>query len=66
MIGKMAPIELSHGGKTWAQLYAAMALHSYGRDLNHNALWLSLSLEGKEIYRSLLDPRDFTMQGHTS
>jgi len=57
MIGKMAPIELSHGGKTWAQLYAAMALHSYGRDLNRNALWLSLSPEGKEIYRSLLDPR---------
>ena len=59
MIGKMAPIELSHGGKTWAQLYAAMALHSYGRDLNHNALWLSLSPEGKEIYRSLLDPARF-------
>ena len=30
MIGKMAQIELSHGGKTWAQLYAAMALHSPG------------------------------------
>src|SRR6267142_252145 len=59
MIGKMAPIELSHGGKTWAQLYAAMALHSYGRDLNRNALWLSLSPEGKEIYRSLLDPGRF-------
>jgi hypothetical protein len=25
MIGKMAQIELSHGGKSWAQLYAAMA-----------------------------------------
>jgi len=37
MIGKMAQIELSHGGKTWAQLYAAMALRSYGRDLDHNA-----------------------------
>jgi len=59
MIGKMAQIELSHGGKTWAQLYAAMALHSYGRDLNQNALWQSLSPEGKETYRSLLDPSRF-------
>src|ERR1700692_2252984 len=33
MIAKMAQIELSHGGKTWAQLYAAMALQSFGIDL---------------------------------
>jgi hypothetical protein len=59
MIGKMAQIELSRGGKTWAQLYAAMALQSYGRDLNHNALWQSLSPAGKESYRSLLDPGRF-------
>jgi len=59
MIGQMAQIELSHGGKTWAQLYAAMALYSYGRDLNQNALWQSLSPEGKETYRSLLDPGRF-------
>src|SRR6266481_727309 len=39
MIRKMAQIELSHGGKTWAQLYAAMALESFGKDLKHNALW---------------------------
>jgi hypothetical protein len=55
MIGKMAQIELSNGGKTWAQLYAAMALHRYGRDLNHNALWQGLSPEGQQTYRSLLD-----------
>lgn len=59
MIGKMAQIELSRGGKTWAQLYAAMALHSYGRDLDHNALWQSLSPKGKETYRELLDPGRF-------
>jgi hypothetical protein len=59
MIGKMAQIELSRGGKTWAQLYAAMALESYGRDLNHNALWQSLSPADKESYRSLLDPGRF-------
>ncbi|HXA00175.1 MAG TPA: hypothetical protein VN025_20625 [Candidatus Dormibacteraeota bacterium] len=66
MIGKMAQIELSHGGKTWAQLYAAMALESYGRDLNHNALWQSLSSESKETYRALLDPgRFYDAKTHT-
>jgi hypothetical protein len=59
MIGKMAQIELSRGGKTWAQLYAAMALQSYGRDLNHNVLWQGLSLADKQCYRSLLDPGRF-------
>ncbi len=34
MIGKMAQLELSHGGKSWAQLYAATALESFGTDLN--------------------------------
>src|SRR5467141_1782974 len=38
MIGKMAQIELSRGGKTWAQLYAAMALESFGTDLKRNSL----------------------------
>ena len=59
MIGTMAQIELSHGGKTWARLYAAMALRSYGKDLSHNVLWQSLSPEGKETYRALLDPARF-------
>jgi hypothetical protein len=59
MLGQMAGIELRRGGKTWAQLYAAMALHSYGKDLDHNALWRSLSPEGKETYRALLDPARF-------
>src|SRR6266478_286201 len=59
MIGKMAQIELSHGGKTWAQLYAAMALESFGKDLNHNALWQSLSSEERATYVALLDPARF-------
>jgi hypothetical protein len=59
MIAEMAKIELGRGGKTWAQLYAAMALESYGRDLNHNALWQSLSPADQESYRSLLDPGRF-------
>jgi hypothetical protein len=59
MIGKMAQIELSHGGKTWAQLYAAMALQSFGTNLNRNALWQSLNPEQRQSYRTLLDPGRF-------
>src|SRR6266852_5466406 len=55
MIGKMAQIELAHGGKTWAQLYAAMALESFGTDLKRNALWQGLSSEKRETYLALLD-----------
>jgi hypothetical protein len=59
MIGKMAQIESSQGGKAWAQLYAAMALESFGKDLNRNALWQSLSSEQRETYFTLLDPGRF-------
>jgi hypothetical protein len=66
MIGKMAQIELSHGGKTWAQLYAAMALESFGQDLNHNLLWQSLSSEERATYSALLDPgRFYDAKSHT-
>src|SRR5260370_36346945 len=59
MIGKMAQIELSHGGKTWGQLYAAMALQSFGTDLNRNTLWHNLTPEERQSYRTLLDPGRF-------
>lgn len=59
MLGRMAQIELSHGGKTWAQLYAAAALRSFGIDLNRNALWQGLTPQEKTAYRELLDPRRF-------
>jgi hypothetical protein len=59
MIGKMAEIELSHGGKTWAQLYAGMALQSFGTDLNHNALWQGMTTLQRDEYRKLLDPARF-------
>jgi hypothetical protein len=66
MIGKMAQIELSRGGKTWAQLYAAMALESFGQDLNHNVLWQSLSSEERATYSALLDPgRFYDAKSHT-
>jgi hypothetical protein len=59
MIAKMAPIELGQGGKAWAQLYAALALRSFGTDLNHNALWQSLSPDEKKGWNVLLDPGRF-------
>jgi hypothetical protein len=59
MIGQMAQIELSHGGKTWAQLYAAMALESFGTDLKNNALWQGLSSKERDTYLALLDPGRF-------
>src|ERR1700675_1696143 len=66
MIGKMARIELSHGGKSWAQLYAAMALQSFGSDLNRNVLWQSMTPEEREAYRDLLNPgRFYDAKTHT-
>jgi len=59
MIGKMAQVELDHGGKTWAQLYAAMALECFGTNLKHNALWQGLSSEERQAYLALLDPGRF-------
>src|SRR5260370_13117370 len=66
MLGRMARIELSHGGKTWAHLYAAMALQSFGTDLNRNALWQSMTSEEREAYRELLNPgRFYDQRNHT-
>ena len=66
MIGKMAKIELSLGGKSWAQLYAALALESFGTDLESNALWQGMSPEERSAYRALLDPgRFYDAKTHT-
>jgi len=59
LIGKIGLIEARQGGKTFAQLYAALALRHYGTDLNHNAVWQSLSPEEQKSWRSLLDPARF-------
>jgi hypothetical protein len=66
MIGKMAQIELSQGGKTWAQLYAALALESFGTDLKSNVLWQGMSSEERNAYLALLDPdRFYDAKTHT-
>src|SRR5260221_3066083 len=59
MIGRMARIELSQGGKSWAQLYAAMALQSFGTDLNRNVLWQGMTPEEPGDYHQVLNPGRF-------
>ncbi|HWR15345.1 MAG TPA: alginate lyase family protein [Terriglobales bacterium] len=58
-IGKIGLIEARKGGKTFAQLYGAIALSSFGANLSSNAVWQSLTPEEQQAWRSLLDPSRF-------
>lgn len=58
-LGALGLIEARQGGKTFAQLGAAITLRSYGTDLRRNALWQSLSAGEQDEWRSLLDPGRF-------
>lgn len=58
-IGQIGLIESKHGGKTFAQLYAALALRSFGTDLNTNPVWHELTPSEQDAWRSLLDPTRF-------
>jgi hypothetical protein len=58
-VGRAGLIESKHGGKTFAQLYGALALRSFGADLKTNPVWQSLSPEEQAAWRSLLDPARF-------
>lgn len=58
-LGQLGLIEARQGGKTFAQLGAALALRQYGADLAHNALWQSLSPAQQDEWRGLLDPGRF-------
>ena len=58
-VGQIGLIESKNGGKTFAQLYAALSLRSFGSDLKANALWQSLTPEQQTAWRSLLDPTRF-------
>lgn len=55
-IAEMGLIEARKGGKSFAQLYSALALRHFGADLNRNAVWQSLSESEKKEWNSLLDP----------
>jgi hypothetical protein len=58
-IGQMGLIESKNGGKSFAQLYAALALRQFGTNLDANPVWQSLSPNQKDAWRSLLDPTRF-------
>src|SRR5216684_2663436 len=58
-IGKIGLIEARGGGKAFAQMYAAIALRSYGTDLGSNPLWQSLTPQEQTEWRALLDPARF-------
>ena len=58
-IGQIGLIEAHAGSKAFSQLYAALALRHFGRDLKTNPLWLSLSPDEQKAWRSLLNPERF-------
>jgi hypothetical protein len=58
-VGKIGLIEAKGGGKAFSQLYAALALRHFGRDLKTNPLWQSLTPEEQAAWRSLLNPERF-------
>ena len=58
-VGQIGLIESRAGGKAFSQLYAALALRHFGRDLKTNVLWQSLSPEEQKAWRSLLNPERF-------
>src|SRR6266850_1467352 len=58
-VGRIGLIEAKGGGKAFSQLYAALALRHFGRDLKTNPLWQSLTREEQTAWRSLLNPERF-------
>ncbi|HSE31851.1 MAG TPA: hypothetical protein VLA93_09745 [Pyrinomonadaceae bacterium] len=58
-VGQIGLIEARAGSKAFSQLYAALALRHFGRDLSTNPLWLSLSAEEQKAWLSLLNPERF-------
>ncbi|MBP9945418.1 MAG: hypothetical protein KBH14_03390 [Vicinamibacteria bacterium] len=59
LVGRVGIIESGKGSKAFSQLYAALALRHFGRDLAKNPLWQSLDAEGRAAWTSLLDPTRF-------
>ncbi len=59
LIARVGVIESAKGSKAFAQLYAALALRHFGKDLRRNAIWQSLSESDRVAWKSLLDPTRF-------
>jgi hypothetical protein len=58
-LGRIGLVEARGGGVAFAQLYPALALRHFGRDLEHNAVWRSLNDAEREEWRQLLDVSRF-------
>ena len=58
-VGQIGLIEAKAGSKAFSQLYAALALRHFGRDLKTNPLWQGLSPEEQKAWHSLLNPERF-------
>jgi hypothetical protein len=58
-VGQIGLVEARAGSKAFSQLYAALALRHFGRDLKTNPLWQGLSPEEQKAWRSLLNPERF-------
>jgi hypothetical protein len=58
-VGQIGLIESRAGSKAFSQLYAALALRHFGKDLKTNPLWQSLSADEQKAWRSLLNPERF-------
>jgi hypothetical protein len=58
-VGQIGLIESRAGSKAFSQLYAALALRHFGRDLKTNALWQSMTPDEQKAWRSLLNPERF-------
>ncbi len=58
-VGQIGLIEARAGSKAFSQLFAALALRHFGRDLKTNPLWQGLSPDEQRAWRSLLNPERF-------
>jgi hypothetical protein len=54
-VGRIGLLEYRLGGTRFSQLYGVLALRSFGRDLNSNAVWQSLSEPQRAQWRKFLD-----------
>jgi hypothetical protein len=59
IVGQGGLIEARQGGKTFAQMYSALALRSFGSDLKTNPVWQALTPDEQAQWRALLDPSRF-------
>jgi hypothetical protein len=58
-VGQIGLIESRAGSKAFSQLYAALALRHFGRDLKTNPLWQGLTADEQKAWRQLLNPERF-------